>query len=163
MSTRPDPRIDLLPGAIRPVAEICGFDDVEKLIEAFGGMRLYVPRAGVLMSVASRCGAAVAEALSQCYGGECVVLPVARTLKAAQRRAMISSDTRNANEIAREHGISVGSVYRLRGKRPGPAALPAPAKRPKVSRRDDRTIDIEDFLAAQPVPQVSIKRRGTNR
>lgn len=163
MNTRPDPRIDLLPGAIRPVAEICGFEGVERLIEAFGGTRLYVPRAGVSIAVASRCGAPVAEALSQCYGGEYVVLPVARTLKAAQRRDAISNDKRPANEIAREHGISVGSVYRLRGKRPGPAALPAPVKRPKVSRRDDKTIDIEELLGSQTVPQVSMKGRSTNR
>lgn len=144
MSTRPDPRIDLLPGAIRPVAEICGFDGVEKLIEVFGGMRLYVPRAGLAMAVASRCGTAVAEALSQCYGGDYVVLPLAHSLATARKHAAIRNDTRSARVIAREWKMSVNSIYRIRGTAPSPAP-----ERRTGSRRapDSRQIDLVDWLA----------------
>jgi hypothetical protein len=145
----PDPRIELLPGAIRPVAEICGFDHVERLIETLGGTRIYVPRDNVSAVVVQRCGADVARALSRCYGGEYIVLPLARTLKAARRRAAIRNDARSANEIALAYGISVGSVYRMRGARPGPAALPAPKSRKIRGARDERTIDIEEFLDRQ--------------
>lgn len=142
-----DSRIALLPGAIRPVAELCGFDGVERLIEAFGGTRIYVPSLGNAGrgEVARRCGADVAAALSRCFGGEYVVLPIARTLKAARRRAEIRNDPRDANEIARAYGMSVGSIYRLRGRRAGPSDLPAP-RRIRHSGRDERVIDIEEMI-----------------
>ncbi len=142
-----DPRIELLPGQLRPVAEICGFDGVERLIEAFGGMRLYVasPGNGGRGEVARRCGSEVADALSRCFGGEYLVVPLARTLKAAQRREEIRNDPRDANEVARAYGMSVGSVYRLRGGRPGPGGR-LPSRNGRRSRQDDRVIDIEEMI-----------------
>lgn len=144
-----DPRIQLLPGTLRPVAERCGFDAVEKLIEVYGGTRLYVPAVAVSTAIARQCGEAVAEALRREFGGDYAVLPRARTLQALKRREAIRNDTRPANEIAREHEITVGAVYRLRGDQPGPAARPAPKKAPRPRHYDERQIDIEDLLGTR--------------
>lgn len=146
----PDPRIQLLPGTLRPVAEACGFEAVERLIEVYGGTRLYVPAGAVSAAIAGQCGQAVAEALRREFGGDYAVLPRARTLQAAKRREQVRKDDRPANVIARELGITAGAVYRMRGDRPGPANMKAPPKKPGRPRHhDERQIDIEDLLGTR--------------
>lgn len=138
-----DPRIALLPGAIRPVAETCGFDQVVGLIEAFGGMRLYVPAGGVSRAIAARCGEPVAEALRLHFGGDYVVLPVARKLAVARKHAAIRADKRPAAEVARAHRMSVNSIHRIRGETPKAVPAKPPGRRRAV---DERQIDLEAWL-----------------
>lgn len=143
-----DPRLSLLPGTIRPLAEECGFEAVEKLVAAFGGTRLYVPESAVSAAIAGQAGRPIAEALRRHFGGGHVVLPRNRILQAAKRREAIRNDDRPANVIAREHGITVGAVYRMRGNRPGPSGQPAPVKKPgRPKYRDPAVMDIEEMLA----------------
>lgn len=141
-----DPRIALLPGQLRPVAELCGFDEVETLIEHFGGMRVYVPSVVVSAAIARKCGAGVAGALRQCYGGDYVVVPLARTLAKARKHDAIRRDTRPASVIAREWRMSVNSVYRIRGQVPGSVALAPAAASPRKARPDLGIVDIEEMI-----------------
>jgi hypothetical protein len=92
----------------------------------------------------------VAEALRSCFGGDYVVLPRARALQAAKRRQKVRADRRPANVIARELGITVGAVYRMRGGQPGPAPLPAakPVGPPRY-RDEQGVIDIEELLGTR--------------
>lgn len=143
-----DPRIELLPGQLRPVAEICGFDQVEALVEHFGGMRLYVPSVAVSAAVARKCGTAVASALHRIYGGDYVVVPLARSLATARKHNAIKSDRRPASEIARAWHMSVNSVYRIRGEQPG-AAVAQPTTVRHRKGRDERVIDIEEMIDRQ--------------
>lgn len=142
-----DPRIALLPGQLRPVAELCGFDEVETLIEHFGGMRVYVPSVVVSAAIARKCGAGVAGALRQCYGGDYVVVPLARTLAKARKHDAIRRDTRPASVIAREWRMSVNSVYRIRGQAEAVATPTAPV--PRRTRPDLGIMDIEEVIARQ--------------
>ena len=139
-----DPRIELLPGQLRPVAMLAGVDGVELLVEHFGGQRLYVPRVVPSAAVAHKCGEAVARALHECYGGDYIVVPLARVLATARKHAAIRADGRAAGEIAREWKMSVNSVHRIRGDRPAEDAKPA--KPVAKSRRDDRVVDIEEMI-----------------
>jgi hypothetical protein len=139
-----DPRIELLPGQLRPVAELAGFDGVELLIEHFGGQRLYVPRVVPSAAVAQKCGAGVASALHKNYGGDYVVVPLARALATARKHDAIRKDKRPASEVAREWRMSVNSIYRIRGDQPAPA--PQTTKPVAKSRRDDRVVDIEEMI-----------------
>jgi hypothetical protein len=142
-----DPRIAFLPGQLRPVAELCGFDEVETLIEHFGGMRVYVPSVVVSAAIARKCGAGVAGALRQCYGGDYVVVPLARTLAKARKHDAIRRDTRPASVIAREWRMSVNSVYRIRGQAEAVATPTAPV--PRRTRPDLGIMDIEEVIARQ--------------
>ena len=142
----PDPRIALLPGQLRPVAELCGFEGVEALIEHWGGMRVYVPSVVVSAAIARKCGNDVASALRQCYGGDYVVVPLARTLAKARKHDSIRRDTRPASEIAREWHMSVHSVYRIRGQAPAGAVVVPPAAAPRKARPDLGIIDIEEMI-----------------
>lgn len=139
-----DPRFELLPGQLRPVAELCGVDGVELLVEHFGGTRLYVRRDVDSPEIAEKCGPRVAAALREYYGGDYVVLPLARALETARKHQAIRSDPRPANAVARELRMSVNSVHRIRGKR-------APAAAPKIAatmarRRDASVIDLEEMI-----------------
>ena len=143
----PDPRVELLPGQLRPIAELAGFDGVELLVSHFGGQRLYVPRVVASAAVAHKCGPEIARALHQCYGGDYVVVPLARALATARKHAAIRADSRPAREIAREWKMSVNSVHRIRGDRPsGGMEAAAPTRPVAKSRRDERVIDIEEMI-----------------
>ncbi|MCA0303497.1 MAG: hypothetical protein LCH95_13930 [Proteobacteria bacterium] len=146
-----DPRIELLPGAMRPVAELSSFEDVVCLLEAFGGTRLYVSHQTPMVDVRRRCGERLVEALRANFAGDYVTLPRARRLQAELRRVAIRADRRPANQIAREYGISVDSVYRIRGGRPprpllgadgAPGLLSAKATR----RAETGVIDLEELI-----------------
>lgn len=139
-----DSRIELLPGQLRPVAALAGFEAVERLIEHFGGQRLYVPRVVRSAAVAHKCGDKIASALHQCYGGDYVVIPLAKALATARKHAAIRADERPAGVVAREWRMSVNSVHRIRGDRPAPATTSKPMA--KSRRRDDRVVDIEEMI-----------------
>lgn len=138
-----DERIKLLPGAIRPVAELAGFEAVEKLIEVYGGTRLYIPSTVVSAAIVHQCGRPVAEALHRTFGDDYVVLPLAKALATARKHAAICADGRPAAELARELKMSVNSIHRIRGRAPGAVKVPAAKHRPTV---DARQTDLVDWL-----------------
>lgn len=142
--SKPDPRIELLPGQLKPVAEICGVDAIEKLIEEFGGRRLYVPKAAVSMTIVDRCGRELADALRECYGGDYIVVPLARHLATTRKHEAIRRDPRSAAEVAREWKMSVISVYRIRGEKA--AAKAAPARQPGRPRVNLGIVDLEELI-----------------
>ncbi len=145
MAMPPDPRVALLPGQLRPVAEICGFDAVERLIAKFGGRRVYVPKIAASAYVGEQCGIEVAEALRRCYGGEYVVVPLARALATARKHADIRNDPRPASDVARAFRMSVNSVHRIRGQQPPQVKVPPrPRGRP---RQDLGIVDLEALIA----------------
>lgn len=116
-----DPRIDRLPGQLKPVAEICGYDGVMRLLEYYAGQEVYVPtvaRAG-RTKMAQLCGPGVAKALSQIYGrnARTIKIPLAEGLRTEAKHRAINADRRKANAVARELGMHVDSVHRIRAGR----------------------------------------------
>lgn len=79
-----DPRLDLLDGAAKELAREAGFDAGERLLEHFGGQRVFVPKK---MRPRSRfwetLGPKAAQALSDLFGGDYITVP---TGAEAQRR-----------------------------------------------------------------------------
>jgi hypothetical protein len=139
-----DALIELLPGQLRPVAEICGFEAIEALIKVYGGQRLYVPKVAVSQAIVHQCGRPVAAALHHCYGGEYVVVPLARALAVARKHQAIRKDQRAASEVARDWKMSVNSVHRIRGEK---AKAPKRAVRPPGRPRSDAGIvDLEELI-----------------
>ena len=79
-----DPRLDLLDGAAKELAREAGFDAGERLLEHFGGQRVFVPKK---MRPRSRfwetLGPKAAQILSDLFGGDYITVP---TGTEAQRR-----------------------------------------------------------------------------
>jgi len=124
-----DPRIELLPGQLKPVAEICGFDGVKRLLEHFAGQEVYVANEAnsATSKIGRQCGPGVARALSEIYGGKRMRIPLAKGLSTAAKHRSITTDKRVANSVARELGMHVDSVHRIRagrGTRRRPSAAP---------------------------------------
>jgi hypothetical protein len=121
-----DPRIDLLPGQLRPVAEICGVDGVNRLLEHFAGQEVYVgsPANAATSKIGRACGPGVARALAELYQGRRIRVPLAQGMRTEAKHRAICADGRRANAIAKELGMHVDSVHRIRagrGRRPSPA------------------------------------------
>lgn len=117
-----DPRIELLPGQLRPVAEICGFDGVTRLLEHFAGQEIYVaaPENAANSKIGKACGPQVARALGEIYAspkGRRMRIPLAKSLSTEAKHRAIMNDTRSANAVASDLGMHVDSVHRIRAGR----------------------------------------------
>lgn len=124
-----DPRIELLPGTLRPIAERVGVEAVDKLLARYGGQRIYIPLGAARSEIAELCGDALAEALAQAYGGRMLKVPVGEHLDTRRKHQLIRDDPRPANEVAASWGMHVDSIHRIRGRKP-----------------DDRQLELEDWL-----------------
>lgn len=123
---RPDPRIALLRGAARALAEELGFEAAEKLMHHFGGLQVTVPmkprKHSPLLLVLGREAAAV---LSRLYGGSNIDVPVAlgRRMETAARMRAIQEHPGSHNQVAREFQCTrrwVRMVRKARRQGPGP-------------------------------------------
>jgi hypothetical protein len=125
-----DPRIDLLPGQLRPVAEIVGVDGVNRLLDHFAGQEIYVgsPARAASSKIGLACGPGVARALSEFYEGRRIRIPLAQNLRTEAKHRAICADRRTANAVAKELGMHVDSVHRIRAGR-GRRAEAAPDQR----------------------------------
>ena len=114
-----DPRIDLLPGTLKPVAEICGFDGVQRLLEHFAGQEVFVASVAnsAKSKIGQRCGPKVAHALAEIYGRSRIRIPLAKSLSTDAKHRAITKDKRKANAVAWELGMHVDSVHRIRAGR----------------------------------------------
>ena len=124
-----DPRIELLPGTLRPMAERVGVEPVEKLLVRYGGQRIYIPLGAQRSEIAELCGERLAEALATAYGGRMFKVPVGEHLTTQRKHQMIRDDPRPANQVAAAFGMHVDSIHRIRGRAP-----------------DDRQLDLEAWL-----------------
>jgi len=123
-----DPRIELLPGTLRPIAERVGIEPVDKLLARYGGQRIYIPLGAERSEIAELCGHDLAAALAAAFGGRMLKVPRGEHLSTRRKHQMIRDDKRTANEIAAAWGMHVDSIHRIRG------------------RRDDGQLDLEDWL-----------------
>jgi DNA-binding transcriptional regulator LsrR (DeoR family) len=129
------------------VAKAGGIEAARKLVQHFGGRRLYVPRTPMADNheIVIGIGRRAAQVLQDEYGAESIIVPVGRDLKldiAAEAVEKAAGGKRAA--IAQALGVSYSTAKRilrkLRKEFPGTAPAPQPRK------RDPRQIDIEDYL-----------------
>lgn len=123
---QPDPRIALLRGAARALAEELGFEAAEKLMHHFGGMQVTVPvrprkRSPLLLML----GREVAAVLSRLYGGSNIDVPMAlgRRMEAAARMRAIQEHPGSHNQVAREFSCTRRWVRMVRKARKSPGPL----------------------------------------
>lgn len=116
--------IDQLPPAAAEIAELVGVEPTLRLIEAWGGVRLYVPQQmpedHLLVSTLGR---AEADALAERYGGETLNVPRCLHAMRAVRNGHIRRD-RSAGVspalLALRYGLTERQVYAI------VAAVPQP-------------------------------------
>lgn len=94
-------------GRAEELLRLLGPDDFLKLVERWGGVRLYMPH--VASSLSRTLGRAAAEALSRKYAGSYLRVPVAKVWRAQVYRNQGLSNA----EIARRLVIPETSVDRL--------------------------------------------------
>lgn len=104
-SAAPDPRISMLRGAARALAEELGFEAAELLMRHFGGMQITVPiRPRKTSPLLNLLGREIATAMSRLYGGGQVdvPMPLGRRMEAAARMRAIQEHPGSHNQVARE-------------------------------------------------------------
>lgn len=107
------------------VIEACGDDGCERLVAAFGGMRIAIPKT-VADKFLQRLGADVLTALVNAYGGETIDVPSrghAERIRKSMRlkHDAIHSDL-SASELAAKHSVTAAWVHKLRTQLREPAA-----------------------------------------
>lgn len=105
---------DLLPQSVKPIAERIGLPKTIRLLESYGGGRIYIPRTladdhplvGLL-------GRDAAEALARYYDGESPELPICPRL--IRDRVIIRrfDAGESADSLAREYRTSRRNIFRI--------------------------------------------------
>lgn len=106
-----------LPQTIAEISEIVGIDATLRLVEAWGGVRLYVPRQmpedHLLVSTLGR---EEAELLAEHYGGETILISRCLAAVRAVRNTRIQKDRENGVSIALlalRHSLTERQVYSI--------------------------------------------------
>ena len=95
---------------------VLGREAAEKLVAAYGGIRIYVPvRAAPEGALAALIGHAAAEAFSRYYGGERFDVPIAKRGQRVLRGEIcrLRCDGMHATAIARALGCTRRYVFRI--------------------------------------------------
>jgi len=157
VATKRDPRIGHLIGVARELAIKSGYEAGERLIDNFGGQRLYVPRKPqprrasrrqVLKEVdfITAIGADAAETLAVMYGGEHIEVPLRSSLLLKRMTDfLLSTPAPSINQVVAKFDVHRRTVQRLRaqlrrqasGSRPTISPLKGVAAAP-LTRSSDR-------------------------
>jgi hypothetical protein len=111
--------------------EMLGEAGVLRLVEAYAGLRQFIPKDPENSDVTARLGIEITTLLAKAYGGNTIPVPLARTF-----RARIYRDSGMSNrEIAARLGLTENGVQKIfiREKKAG---------RPLKSKRDHRQLDL---------------------
>jgi len=103
-------------GTFDNLVTVLGRDAAEKLVAAYGGIRIYVPvRAAPEGAFATLIGYPAAEALSRYYGGERFDVPIAKRAPRVLRGEIcrLRRDGMHVTAIARALGCTRRYVFRI--------------------------------------------------
>jgi Mor family transcriptional regulator len=111
-------RLEDLPGRLREIAERIGLPATIRLVEGWGGTRLYVPeKIEPHHLLAQRLGCEAARQLSRLYAREIIDIPRAvRAAKAIRDREIIErlDAGDSAPALARAHGLTERAIWKIR-------------------------------------------------
>ena len=103
-------------GTFDNLVAVLGREATQKLVAAYGGIRIYVPvRAASESAFAALIGHEAAEALSRYYGGERFDVPIAKRGQRVLRGEIcrLRHDGLPVTAIARALGCTRGYVFRI--------------------------------------------------
>jgi hypothetical protein len=152
MSKPTSPSLRHLSGAVGRLAAAGHGGATLKLIHERGGGRVYVPLKpeGKLLKIIDAAALAALIAVTD-GGGVEIDIPPPSVLIPGKKGAIIAAADNGGHtlEIARELGVSERHVRRVKNDA-GCAPPPGGVKQKHRRRRDDATMDIEEYLARQP-------------
>ena len=119
MNAQLDVRVDELPESLLDVARAIGMPATLKLVERFGGVRVYVPRPEKITEdhvIARTIGFEGALALARICRNESIEIPrAARARRLARDRAIRrESGALSVRELALKYGLSERAIYGIR-------------------------------------------------
>jgi hypothetical protein len=88
----------LLPPSVAQLATVIGWPGALKLVEAFGGRTLDLPKRMVLEpwpEIEQMIGGAAAQRMHQAYGGQPLYLPACKALASAERNRRMRDEVRD--------------------------------------------------------------------
>jgi len=127
--------LDALPNILAFVRGVGGLEAERRMAEAFGGLRITVPRSAKPNFVLTKVvGQEVAAALCSLCGGEAILVPLGKWGEAAARRRKVLelvAEGHSANQIAARLKICTRTVFRIkrRARLHGNEAAQRPAER----------------------------------
>lgn len=112
-----DLEYDLLPESVRELADTIGLEAARRLVEAYGGSAIYVPRQ-VTPELEGLIGHDAAQALVDNYysGSDRLNLPrCLAAIRAVEHRRIVAAfnSGATAGELARAHGCTERWIYRI--------------------------------------------------
>lgn len=106
-----------LPASLQDMAEVIGDDDTMKLVENYGGTRIFVPhRMGAQHKLATLLGLEQARKLSNVFGGEALTIAQCSKLFKYKRNEEIRKKYDEGVSITvmvREYGITERQIYAI--------------------------------------------------
>lgn len=106
-----------LPESLAEVQEVIGLPATMKLVEAYGGTRVYVPkRLGVQHKLANLLGVEQARRLSHYFGGESLtVARAAQALRSERNKAIVRrfDAGETVRSLAQEHHMTERNIYTI--------------------------------------------------
>jgi len=106
----------LLPPALQEIVEACGLRAAMALVHHYGGVRLYVPeKLDSSHPIVKTMGQRGARGLSDLYARETISVPMATQALRELRRRRIRAEYghKSAAQLAREHGLTERSIWRI--------------------------------------------------
>lgn len=116
-----DDTLDLLPGVLREIADLIGLPATLILVEAYGGVRLYVPyKVPADHPLALLIGLSAAEKLAEVFGGsEHFDIPRAVAIARQARNRKLREDRTTGmshRNLAQQYGMTERQVRNILGE-----------------------------------------------
>lgn len=135
--------LSYLPKSIADIAEVCGMEVAEALVQHFGGVRIWVPRTWHATVRINAIGEEHAKALCAFIGGDELTVPKSLMSPEARHELIksLDADGIHQRDIAMRLGCTERTVRRELWRK-GPRQLKSRTRR----LIDQRQIDLEDWL-----------------
>ena len=108
---------NMMPGSTQEIAEVVGDDNVMKLVEEYGGTRIFIPRnMGVQHKLAKLLGFENARILSNTFGGETLTVARCSNLLRYQRNKEICTKYDagvGVRALARRYEVTERHIYSI--------------------------------------------------
>lgn len=113
---------------IQTVRELCGAEIAARLVDNFGGLKLYIPHSPPKTGrLTSALDSAALESLCLNLGGEIVVVPIGRRSAARRTRQRVENmlrDGKSSSHIARRAGCCIRTVFGIKAEMRSAGELP---------------------------------------
>lgn len=117
-----NPNRDKIPASLQEIAEVVGDDNAMKMVQAYGGTRVFVPQSvGAQHKLSTLLGFEQAKKLSRTFGGEPLTIARCTMLLKHRRNEEIRKkydEGASVHELVREYGLTERRIYSILSSEP---------------------------------------------